>query len=233
MRADLVSFGVIGAIVGVGIGLATLPWSSVAVTEVVAPTAAAPLATTAPRLCPEAQPHVDELERIRLEIAVARARVATLQAERTAIAGDPIDWPDDIPADLGPDRAEALLDAAAQAADVDILGIECEEFPCVAVISRVQGPDDSVGDFNDAISGPFGDVVSEAGGRVWRDAGLWGVDGDDRRLALYWAELVPVEGDYERTGDLARRAGFRAKALGDIVIAEELERLRSEPEATD
>ena len=231
MRTDIVTAGIIGGLVGVAIGLATLPWSSAAVAEVAASLDAEPVqAPASPGPCPQLGPAMQAVDAKRLLVTAAKARVAVLEAERTAIAGDPIDWPEDIPLALGPDGAELLLVRAAEAADVDVLGVECEEFPCVAIISSVQGPDDDFSGFREAMEGPFGSVLADMEGQLWQNASMYQVG--DQRLMLYLAELVPDEG-YSREGDLAKRAAFRADALGDIVIAEEIERMEAEQGPAD
>jgi hypothetical protein len=128
-----------------------------------------------------------------------RARIATLEQERTAIAGEPVDWTDDLPAALGPDQVPARFRQAAAEAGLTVHDVECEEPPCVAVVSFTiaEGEsfnarrDDALGALEAALDdlvyggtssvrqNEDGDMEYYIGGPIWTDD-WWTEFADDR-----------------------------------------------------
>lgn len=83
-----------------------------------------------------------ELDELTLQHRVVRGRLA-------AFEGEPAEWPDETPAFLRPDAFRAALtDVAAADPAWDLADVECDEYPCVAVLAHVGD-----GELRDAIDG--------------------------------------------------------------------------------
>lgn len=75
----------------------------------------------------------EQVARLELENQVARGRLVGLE-------GKPLDWPADLPAAFRPDAFEAALRAAAaKVPGAEVVGLDCEEFPCIAVLRSTTG----------------------------------------------------------------------------------------------
>ncbi|MBX2804017.1 MAG: hypothetical protein KTR31_40450 [Myxococcales bacterium] len=86
--------------------------------------------TAVPRALPDAQLEeaLRTIERLQLELALVRGRLTTHE-------GTPLSWPEDLPPLLAPEAfARAVHGELPLHPDVELLGVDCSEYPCAAVL---------------------------------------------------------------------------------------------------
>ena len=143
----------------------------------------------------------EELDGLRMEATLARGQLGHYE-------GTAQPWPDDVPASFRPEAFESALEKAlANAENLELLELDCQEFPCVAVIrshTSVEGWIDGVrGRIDDPEAMGFGDGT---GISIW--ASNSSTDDGDVRLVGFAA--IPVE---EMDEDAHARTNFRANQL--------------------
>ena len=78
-----------------------------------------------------------EVQRLRTEAALMRGQLERYQ-------GTPEPWPDQVPADLEPTNFEATIeDVLKDMPDVELVRLDCDEYPCLAVVRAKPGTPDS------------------------------------------------------------------------------------------
>jgi hypothetical protein len=103
--------------------------------------------------CPEpADPRAREL---RVAIDLATERLRGIRAATRELAGDPIPFPDDLPDAYRPDAIRALAVASLSEPQFQILGVHCEEYPCLIEVAGPAFPGDTASGRLGAATHPF------------------------------------------------------------------------------
>ncbi|GDX78384.1 hypothetical protein LBMAG42_01950 [Deltaproteobacteria bacterium] len=170
-------------------------------------------ATSAPRPAslPEALARIDTLER---QLAGARLQAGINAGIVQTHEGVAQPWPKDVPAPFRPEAFRRHLDAALEASPgASVVEVDCDEFPCIAVLTTSAPGADWVSGLEAVhermnADGTFGDV------------GVMGLaaatdDGEDARR--YYA-FAMAPGPVSEEG--RARTGFRGKALVDELTHE-------------
>jgi hypothetical protein len=106
-----------------------------------------------------------EIARLQEEVTALRADNAASQEHIAAIEGKPRAWPANLPAGYRPESMEARITAMLEKSGLGALtDLDCDEFPCVAVIESKQGGDD----WNKKLRGALSELARDPdlGGRV-------------------------------------------------------------------
>jgi ferric-dicitrate binding protein FerR (iron transport regulator) len=97
----------------------------------------------------------DQLAEAQFTGAMARGQVAATQ-------GEPVPWPDDVPAEFRPEAFEALLRAeVAKLPGFEVRAVDCSEYPCVTTVMAPAGEgwQGTVRQLAEGVSGALGDDV--------------------------------------------------------------------------
>ncbi len=155
------------------------------------------------RSCTTPENELGQLEQ-RLDECGLEGRI--LRARLGRYEGFEQPWPENLPHDLGAAGFEDTLHAVLyDREDVELLGVDCDEFPCLAVL----------GSF-DANGWPVLDLHQDLGARLGEDVGVWNVasaselGGVSVSLQLV-APVLPETLDEE----VARRLEHRAQVLAE------------------
>ena len=90
-----------------------------------------------PATVPALQARVSELEH---QLAEAQFTRSLASGALVAMQGEPVPWPADAPAAARPEGFRANIDAfLADHPDMGMIAIDCDEFPCLAVLSGKVG----------------------------------------------------------------------------------------------
>ena len=106
-----------------------------------------------------------EIARLQEEVTALRADNAASQEHIAAIEGKPKAWPANLPAGFRPESMEARINAILEKSGLGTLtDLDCDEFPCIAVIETKQGGDD----WNKKLQGALSELARspDLGGRV-------------------------------------------------------------------
>lgn len=106
-----------------------------------------------------------EIARLQEEVTALRADNAASQEHIAAIEGKPKAWPANLPAGFRPDAMESRINAMLEKSGLGTLtDLDCDEFPCIAVIETKQGGDD----WNKKLQGALSELARspDLGGRV-------------------------------------------------------------------
>jgi hypothetical protein len=88
--------------------------------------------------CPEpTDPHVRELT---VAIGLATERLRGIRAALRDIVGDPVPFPDDLPEAYRPEGVRALAAEALSDPKFQVLGVHCEEYPCLIEVAGPASP---------------------------------------------------------------------------------------------
>lgn len=112
-----------------------------------------------PEACPDRSAALrEEIEALRVELKGLSVSARMREARRIEREGAPIPWPADA-GDLAPDVFERALRAALSASgEADFVSMDCEEYPCIAVVaSKTTKPD------GDALLVPFPSLSAALG----------------------------------------------------------------------
>jgi hypothetical protein len=121
----------------------------------------APAADVAGRIAAKEQ----EIARLQQELSALRADNAASQEHIAAIEGKPKSWPSNLPAGYRPEALESRLNAMLEKSGLGTLtDLDCDEFPCIAMIETKQGGDD----WNKKLQGALSELARapDLGGRV-------------------------------------------------------------------
>jgi hypothetical protein len=213
---------VIGALGGVVVTVAAyqllvLPRARASSVPTFAPAATAAAAPSA--LHAASSPASNVVAQIRekeLELAALRQRVATSGAVATgaekraeAIEGKPREWPANLPAAYRGEALESKLNAMLQKTGLgNLADLNCDEYPCVAVIQAKNGDANWQKNLQAALkelaaSGEFGPGTSIS---------MWGShsDSDNGPPTILSAVALTPQADYD--DELHKRTGNRAGA---------------------
>jgi len=141
-----------------------------------------------------------------LSLAQLRRRIA--DARRVAREGEPLEWPDEVPAAYRLPAVEAALEAAAEADGGALMALDCDEFPCIGVYASARDPD------NRSVSGGHLEAMFEAGALDYETPTVttWTGQGAQGPLNLSVFALAP-EGTINR--ESARRLHHRSDLMKD------------------
>ena len=106
-----------------------------------------------------------EIARLQQELTALRADNEASQEHIAAIEGKPKSWPSNLPAGYRPEALESRINAMLEKSVLGTLtDLDCDEFPCIAVIETKQGGDD----WSKKLQGALSDLARspELGGRV-------------------------------------------------------------------
>lgn len=150
----------------------------------------------------------EELARLREENAQLRFENALVKGSLATHQGAPLDWPADLPELLREEGFSARVSAAAAAIEgLDLVDIDCSEYPCLAVLRSQDtepGWEDQARAVPDALSAELG----EGYGTMMMARGE--DDGDEPVMMMAFA-LVPSEEGEALPQDQATRIGYRAE----------------------
>lgn len=156
----------------------------------------------------------EQLEAAQLQKALARGQLASYQ-------GAPQAWPDDAPEALRAEGfSERLAAALADMAHLELVSVDCDEYPCFAVIESHSDSDDW-GDDLDAVGQSlkeaYGDALGdEVGVGHWRSE--IGRDGDNVRL-----EGLVIAGPGTDDADNAARTNYRIESAVEDAADERMD----------
>jgi len=84
--------------------------------------------------CP-AEPDVfDEIADLQEQVDRRTEDLSIAQAQEEVVTGKALDWPDDLPEGFDAVAVEDALESLAESSGGVVVGIDCGEFPCVAVM---------------------------------------------------------------------------------------------------
>lgn len=157
-----------------------------------------------------------ELAALRASLAASQAAAADAEARAEAIEGKPRDWPANLPPAYRGDALEGKLNALLDKSGLGTLAdLNCDEYPCVAVIEAKNGDENWQKKLQAALKG------LAAGGEFGpgMNISMWGsykdsADENGARRFLTAVALIP-QGDNDP--DLQKRTGNRAgSALSNL-----------------
>lgn len=102
----------------------------------------------------------DRTEALEKAIAELTFERDILRGQLVAAGGEELPWPDDLPAELGPEQFEATLQAALGDFDAQIVEVDCSEYPCLAVLDG--GPIENPMTFAQDLSSTITDGVESS-----------------------------------------------------------------------
>lgn len=76
-----------------------------------------------------------ELEGVRTQLAQTTMARTLLNGQLATERGDPQDWPAAVPQALGPPGFESAVAAWAESEGLELVDVQCEEYPCLGVLS--------------------------------------------------------------------------------------------------
>jgi hypothetical protein len=166
------------------------------------------------------EPEPVKQQEVASEVATLKQEVARLEREKAVIAarlkqqeGSPEPWPASVPKMYEPENFEEFLEGRIQALpDAEILAIDCEEYPCVALVeSHSQEPD-----WEDKLAW-LHDNLEEAGfGDHLRVMGLASESrNQDGPLKLYAFAVSPADLPESAQARLQYRASGALKELSE------------------
>jgi len=165
-----------------------------------------------------------EIDRLEAENDGLRlqSKMAIGQAEH--YEGLPQPWGDEVPASFRPDAfTEAMREAAEGLEDAELLDVDCEEFPCVAVFRSTTDSQDWARAIQEGLpeAADMG-FEGEVGLSIWAH----GTRGDEGEVKLAGVSFVPKD-QYDE--DAHQRTDFRAGQLLEDISGDVLEQEASEP----
>lgn len=165
-----------------------------------------------------------EIDRLKTENDGLRlqSKMAIGQAEH--YEGVPQPWSDDVPASFRPDAfTDAMREAVEGIEDAELLDVDCEEFPCVAVIRSTTDREDWARAIDEGLpdAGALG-FEGEVGKSIWAH----GTRGDEGEVRLAGVAFVPKD-QYDE--DAHQRTDFRTGQLLEDISGDVLEQESSEP----
>jgi hypothetical protein len=84
-----------------------------------------------------------ENEALRAQLAEANFTGAVARGQVAATQGEPVPWPEDLPAAFRPEGFEALLRAEVAKQDgFEVHSLDCSEYPCVTTVMAAPGTED-------------------------------------------------------------------------------------------
>ncbi len=177
----------------------------------------------APRATPDlkgASPEdlMAEIDRLQAENDGLRLKSTLAQGQAEHYEGVPQEWDDGIPAGFRPDAfTDAMRTAVEGMEDAELLDVDCEEFPCVAVIRSTTDRQDWAAAIDEGLpaAADLG-LEGEVGKSIWAH----GTRGDEGEVRLAGVAFVPKE-QYDE--DAHQRTDFRAGQLFEDLSGELLE----------
>ncbi len=150
------------------------------------PTAAPIARTTRTAAGDDAEALQAEIASLNEQLEAARFHQAMAKGQLASHEGTPQPWPDDLPEALRPDAFSAAVAAAMEGFDdLELVSVECDEFPCFAVIES-NNRTEEWGDQLDAVGERLSDAYKETLGTDDVGTGHWrshyGEDGVDVRI---------------------------------------------------
>jgi len=87
------------------------------------------------RDCPSEAPTFNAIGGLQDQLAEREQALKVVQAQEQLATGKPLEWPDDLPEGFDEASIEAVFGEIAEANGGTVLGIDCGEYPCVAVMA--------------------------------------------------------------------------------------------------
>ena len=154
------------------------------------------------------------------ELAALREEVAALRLERDlqsgalkAMAGEPQDWPESVPEAFREAAfSEGIRDLVASRPALELIGVDCEEFPCLAIVRDHSGDDAWMNTLRDAASEQW-DGVEDLGMGMWISQDRSDEEGR-APVNLAGISILPPEG---RAEEVSTRTDWRMQGwLADV-----------------
>ena len=158
--------------------------------------------------CPTEITAFHQLRALQNTLQENRQALAIAQAQEELATGKPLEWPTDLPEGFDEASIEAVLEDIALAHDGTVLGIDCGEYPCVAVLAWRGTHFEEKGAAHDEVRETYPGLIG-GGDAIWTASG--GVDGHAFSIGL-----VP-EG--ELSPELRERIQHRASEAKQIFDA--------------
>ena len=165
-----------------------------------------------------------EIDRLQAENENLRLQSTLAMGQAEHYEGVPQPWGDEIPASFRPDAfTDAMREAVEGIEDAELVDVDCEEYPCVAVIRSTTDRED----WARAIDEGLPDAASlglegEVGKSIWAH----GTRGDQGEVKLAGVAFVPKD-QYDE--DAHQRTDFRTEQLFEEISGDLLEQESSEP----
>ena len=85
--------------------------------------------------CPTEGPNFNAIGALQAELEAKRQGLAVARAQEELATGKPLEWPGKLPSGLDEASVEAAFQEIAEAHGGTVLGMDCGEYPCVAVMA--------------------------------------------------------------------------------------------------
>lgn len=191
-----------------------------------------PTAESRPAVAQRPTPSADQalsLPEARARIAALEDEVATLRLEsdlqRGALEqseGVPQDWPSGVAEAMRePGFRDALGQVLAERPGVELLGVDCEEYPCIALLQSPGDPSEWTRGLHEGISAQMADAgIEEAGVGVWINQ-TEGASGEEPAVFAGLALVDPDHGGDENRRRTDWRVESWTRQAADDVKADE------------
>jgi hypothetical protein len=159
-----------------------------------------------------------EIDRLRAENDGLRLQSSVARGVVDHYEGVVQPWPDAVPAPFRPDAfPDAMREAVAEMEDAELLDVDCEEFPCVAMIRTTTEHSDWARAVEEGLP-----AASDLGHDGPVGLSLWahGTRGDEGEVRLVGVAYTPRDLHDE---DVQQRTDFRATQLFEDLSGELLE----------
>ncbi len=159
-----------------------------------------------------------EIDRLRAENEGLRLQSSVARGVVDHYEGVAQPWSDDVPAPFRPDAfPDAIRDAVAEMEDAELIDVDCEEFPCVAVIRSTTDRHDWAKAMEEGL--PRTDELGYEG-PVGLSIWAHGTRGDEGEVKLVGVAYTPGEGHDD---DVHQRTDFRATQLFEDISGDLME----------
>lgn len=135
---------------------------------------------------------VQQRESVQDELATARLRLRFMEARRLQREGPEQPWVPDADPRLVPETFERAAREAAERADMDVLELDCAEFPCIVAVQRHVQPDHT-GNSSADYAAFVEDLAEQGYTELRRSTSAVGAD-DDRFGVVTYAPFESAEG---------------------------------------
>lgn len=173
-----------------------------------------------------ADPLVAENKSLRDELRAMKSELSAFKQERAQRAGEPVPWPEDVPAAYREDGIKrAIVDAIQKAGlEGDLQSIDCSEFPCVAW-GEITTPGDKEDNaralkrFEEGLRGTYPDDGHNMHQSVWSKSERT-EDGSLQHRSMFGIAVYPDDSVDDETGkQVQKRLRWRNQQYMDAVVS--------------
>lgn len=173
-------------------------------------------ASNGPAPCADASRLARDVERLRAELELLERTIRVFAAEEVAIIGAPFIFPDDLAPSYQPSRARDTVEAALVGKPYIVDAVDCDEFPCLALVSKAPAAADQQGSrttVGATVALEEAGLEIELRGLGWRPTGT---EIGGRQTSYEWIALT---GGTPLTNEWKRRMEYRIALLNEFAAA--------------